>query len=111
MGMKKQWFGYREVNGNYVLKEIEQLPFVENDSICYCLYTRMVSEMGLIMTLTAFIYLMYLAVKSKKYIFMIYFFILLYLYVQFDSYAFYTIWIYIIMLKKHELNEDSLERN
>ena len=93
--------GYREVNGDYILKEIETLPQTESDSVCYCMYTRIVSELGLIMTLIAIGYIVRLAIKSKSYTMIMYLFIMLYLYVQFDSYAFYTVWIYIILLKAY----------
>ena len=95
---------YREINGNDIPREIEELPYIETDSISYCLYTRMISEIGIVMTIIAIYYLFYLAIKGKNRMFLVYLFILLYLYIQFDSYAFYTIWLYIVVSKNYISN-------
>lgn len=101
---------YREIKGNNIPQEIEELPYIETDSISYCLYTRMISEFGIIMTMIALCYLFYLAKKGKNLVFMVYLFVLLYLYIQFDSYAFYTIWLYIVMLKKYIINNSGEQK-
>lgn len=112
--------GYEEAIAEYksdYTKEMEELadPNFTNDSVNYCLYTRFTSEFGIIALIIAMIYMFRLSRKSKDIFMKNYIFILLYLYIQFESYAFYTIWLYIVLLQvekeKREIEDYNKEIN
>lgn len=89
----------KEYKSNYMI-EMEELinPNFTSDSVSYCLYIRLISEFGIIFLISAITYLYKLSRKSDNFWFRNYIWILLYIYVQFESYAFYTIWLYIVLL-------------
>ena len=79
------------------LKEVNDLanPNYHDDSVSYCLYIRIISEFGVFALLISLIYLVLLAKKSQldyRYVFLL---SILYLYLQFESLAFYAVWLYI----------------
>jgi len=87
------------------LKEINDLenPNYHDDSVSYCLYTRIISEFGIFALLLFVFYLILLAKNSKLFFRYHYLFIILYLYLQFESLSFYAIWLFIaIMLVKQK---------
>ena len=75
-----------------------------NDNATFCLYFRIISEFGIIV----FIYMIYLLVKKIKECDFKYkipmVLIISYLYIQFDSYAFYSLWLLlaVIVCSKHK---------
>ena len=67
-------------------------------SVSYCLYIRLISEYGIIMFI-AIIYALVNKIKDSKFKYKYeILFVLLYLYLQFDSYAFYSIWLLIFII-------------
>ena len=96
--------GYDDAMSEYkstYLKEMLELsaPDFNNDSVSYCLYIRFISEFGIILLFALFIYIKKLVKNSQfKYKWEL-LFITLYLYVQFESYAFYSLWLLIAILK------------
>lgn len=90
-------------NSNYT-GEIEQIinPNNFDSNASFCLYTRMISEYGIIIFVLIGIYFYKLVARSNfqyKYEFLLVF---LYLYLQFDSFAFYTLWIFIMVLSNYK---------
>lgn len=99
--------GYVEAANEYVnmtyLKEVNDLGYMEtqpDESVSYCLHIRILSELGIIM----YIYICYQLIlcyakinEEWKYIMMVG----SYLYIQFESYAFYTIWLIIVLCQLH----------
>ena len=84
-----------------------------SDSESLCFYTKFISEFGIISLILFFIYLFNLKNQCSNKDIKNYIWILLYLYIQFESYAFYTLWLYIVMLKinnQHKIN-NSIEKN
>lgn len=82
------------------MKEVNDLanPEYHDDSVSYCLYTRIISEFGIFALLLGLSFLYNLARKSTldyKYHHLL---ILLYLYLQFESLSFYAIWLYIAIM-------------
>lgn len=95
--------GYEEAMKEYkssYTNEMEQLanPNFTNDSVSFCLYTRVISEFGIVFLIIAITYIYQLSIKSNNLFFRNYVWILFYIYLQFESYAFYTIWLYIVLL-------------
>lgn len=96
---------------NY-LTEIEEIANTENfnSNASFCLYTRIISEYGIIVFILLATYISILIIRSNfkyKYELLI---ILLYLYFQFDSYAFYTLWIFIAILSNYNNINKDLEK-
>jgi len=86
---------------NPYLKEVKELadPNFNDDSVSYCLYIRFISEFGIIILIMFSVYVAKLFKNSVfKYKWEI-LLIILYLYVQFESYAFYSLWLLIVILK------------
>lgn len=95
--------GYEQAKEEYkssYMREVNELGDSDfnNDSVSYCLYIRLISELGLII----FCLLMYYLLKiTKKSVFKYkwpYLLTVLYIYLQFESYAFYAIWIYVLAM-------------
>lgn len=84
---------------NSYMKEVLELGDANynSDSVSYCLYIRIISELGIISLFIVVGYLYYLTRKNKTEFNTLYFIVILYLYLQFESYAFYAVWIYIIL--------------
>lgn len=95
--------GYEEAIQTYrssYVKEVIELgdPNYIDDSVSYCLYIRFISELGFIMLIIACAYIFKITKNSKfrcKYSYLL---ITLYLYLQFESYAFYSIWLFILIM-------------
>lgn len=95
--------GYDKAKEQYqssYVKEVNDLgnPEYYDDSVSYCLYIRFISEFGLIIFTIVLLWIIDITKKSKmKYRFE-YLIITLYIYLQFESYAFYALWIYILAM-------------
>ena len=102
---------YEQYDNDYT-KEIDELGGINesDDAASYSLYTRMVSEFGLIMTIIAFLYLVIITDRSRFPQKWLYFSIILYLYVQFESLGFYAIWLFIIIMTYTKGDLTYLER-
>lgn len=106
-GISNAWYplnnGYdeavEEYNNSY-MREVEEL-YKSKTATVFSMHIRIISEMGLIMWI---LILILLYDKQNKFIY----FILLYLYIQFDSYAFYTLWIYIFFSKIYQHSKGTL---
>lgn len=101
-GLSNTWIPFN--NGySYALSQYDNTYLVEINNLAntrgssfYCMPLRIISEMGIFALLVCF-----LKLASKKYWF--YFLIIIWLYLQFDSYAFYAVWIYLFI--KGERND------
>ena len=99
--------GYYQALSNYkndYLVEIEGIidPTNFDSNASFCLFTRIISEYGIIIFILIIICTYILMSKSNfkyKYELLL---ITVYLYLQFDSYAFYTIWIFITILLNYK---------
>lgn len=95
--------GYEEAKEHYdnkYTKEVEEIGGLNthDDSASYSLYTRFISEFGLIMFIIALIYLINITDRSTFPQKWLYFSIVLYLYLQFESLGFYALWLFIIVM-------------
>ena len=107
-GLSNTWIPFN--NGySYALSQYDNSYLVEVNNLAntrgssfYCMPLRIISEMGIFALLVCLFKL-----ASKKYWF--YFFIIVWLYLQFDSYAFYAVWIYLFI--KGEKNDFSNSSN
>jgi len=82
-----------------------------DDSVAYSLYIRMISEFGLIMTIIAIVFLAKLTKNSILPQRWLYFAIIMYIYVQFESLGFYAIWFFVLTMMftaKNEITEKTL---
>lgn len=96
--------GFVEARGEYKNPntwEINGLinPNISSDSVAYCLYTRWISELGLIGFLSIVFYFLKYWRKVPDGGMKIYFWLVCYLYIQFDSYAFYSLWIMLLLFR------------
>lgn len=80
------------------VNELSDLNF-SSDSVTYSMYFRIISELGIIGFTLIMLYICSYYKKNLTFEMKIYFFMVLYLYIQFDSYAFYSIWILVTLLK------------
>lgn len=72
---------------------------------------RLISEFGIFIFLLIITYFIYIAKKSNinnKYLIL---FIFFYLYIQFDSYAFYTLWLVLFTLKYSDFLKLTIQKN
>lgn len=85
---------------NSYLREVRELEDVNynDESASYCLYTRIVSEFGIITLAFLLIYLCKITKQSNLPYKWEYFATVIYLYIQFESYAFYAIWLYLAII-------------
>jgi hypothetical protein len=87
--------------------EVEDLKGVVTTSF-FCGHLRLLADFG------AVVYVPFMAMlftkRRKSLLRGIFFWVLVYLYVQFDSYAFYTIWLYLFFYEyeRHQSGEDRL---
>ena len=110
--------GYEEAREAYTSTYTREVDDLDNksvtfydDSVSYSLYTRMISEFGLIMTIVAIIYLAKLTKSSLLPQRWLYFAIILYIYVQFESLGFYALWLFIVtmmMTSEDKISEKTL---
>ena len=107
--------GYEQAIAQYkssYIKEMEELadPEFTDDSVSYCLYIRFISEFGLILFILTIYYLIKITKSSSFKYKWPYFFMILYIYLQFESYAFYAIWIYILAMHYTKNKQYLLEK-
>lgn len=103
--------GYQKAKSQYTNsfdKEVNDLEFAtlnSNDNTTHCMYTRLITEYGFIIFSGMIFYWlkMYQSIKDKKW--KAFFMIMVYLYMQFDAYGFYTYWLFFIIYKKHLLQK------
>lgn len=91
--------GYNEAKEEYTndyIKEVEALKEFKEYSL-FCMYIKIISEYGLIILIILLISLFSLT-NLFEYI------IICYLLVQFDSYSFYSVWLYFFMKKQKLCN-------
>lgn len=108
--------GYEQAMNEYkssYTNEMEQLanPSYTDDSVSYCLYTRITSEFGIIFLIATITYIYQLSRKSSDLYLKNYIWILFYIYSQFESYAFYTIWLYIVLINIEKKNNNEVLEN
>ncbi len=108
-GLSNTWIpfnnGYAsayKVLTNTYMGEIDSLYGTTGSSF-YCMPIRILAEFGL-----PILCILLIKLFDKKTI--VFFIIILYLYIQFDSYAFYTIWIYLFLVreKKNDIGYSGL---
>lgn len=103
--------GYQKAKSQYTNsfdKEVNDLEFAtsnSNDNTTHCMYTRLITEYGFIIFSGMMFYWlkMYQSIKDRKW--KAFFMIMVYLYLQFDAYGFYTYWLFFIIYKKHLLQK------
>lgn len=78
-----------------------------DDAVCACMYVRLISEIGLLATCAILFLIIALSVKSKNVLLLL---ITMYLYIQFSSFAFYTLWI-LILKCLYDLKKLKIEKN
>lgn len=110
--------GYDEARETYkstYLREVDALDKdktdFHDDSVAYSLYIRFISEYGLILTIVAIVYLIRITKDSRLPQRWLYFAVILYIYVQFESLGFYALWIFILTMiftNKREITEKDL---
>lgn len=98
--MEKGYLGAKaEYKSNYTRELVEVKEGVKrnNDSVSYCLFARVFSELGVIIAIIIILYLsrMYFYIKDREW--KAIFLSVTYLYVQFESYAFYSIWLLLVL--------------
>ena len=89
----------REVYDSSYVREVDDLDnksvTFHDDSVSYSLYTRMISEFGLVLTIVAIAYLVDITRKSRLPQRWLYFAIIMYIYIQFESLGFYALWLFV----------------
>ena len=105
--------GYEKAKEQYkstYVKEVNDLgnPNYYDDSVSYCLYIRFISEFGLLMFICVLIWIIDITKQSKMNYKYEYLLITAYLYLQFESYAFYALWIFILAML-HTRKDDGKE--
>lgn len=96
--------GYQEAKKEYkssYITEVEALKEFKGYSL-YCMHIKLISEYGLI-----FFIIILINLYSTRYIFE--YFVLCYLFLQFDSYAFYLIWLYLFIKNKKYMKSSKLK--
>ena len=98
----KSWYT-GEVNALYYALETSE------ESVTFCLYTRLISEFGLIIFLRILMELSYIYknINDKNWKFT--FSVVLYLYIQFEPYAFYSIWLFLVLNEAKKRNQELKE--
>ncbi|RGJ28017.1 hypothetical protein [Fusobacterium varium] len=95
--------GYEEARKEYTnsyVDEVNQLKFFNGHSL-FCMYIKIISEFGIVV-----LGIILISLYSKK--FFLEYMIILYLYLQFDSYAFYSIWFYLYLKKYLKIKEGGI---
>jgi hypothetical protein len=96
--------GYSEAYSEYkndYMGEVNGLATAEKkqlESVSFCMYIRIISEMGFVVFLiiARSLFLTYKTLNQKDW--KIVFLVMLYLYIQFESYAFYSLWILMVLI-------------
>ena len=94
------------------MREVRELgnPEFNDDSVTYCLYIRFISEFGLIFFIGVLWYLIKITRESDFKYKWPYLLSVMYIYLQFESYAFYSIWIYILCMCYTKKLQDTTEK-
>ena len=110
--------GYDEARETYKSTYVREVDALDkdktdfhDDSVAYSLYIRFISEYGLILTIVAIVYLIRITKDSRLPQRWLYFAVILYIYVQFESLGFYALWIFILTMiftNKKEITEKDL---
>ena len=102
---------YSKYNNGY-RDEVLGLQKYQNfseDNATFCMYTRIISEFGFVIFAILGIYI-YKLIRSSNLEYKIPLLLtIVYLYIQFDSYAFYAMWLLIIILQKTKKEDQNLE--
>lgn len=96
---------FEEYQNSY-MKEVRGLYNTTHNQF-FSMPVRLISEFGIFVFLIVIIYFIYIARNSEvnnKYLVLLIFF---YLYIQFDSYAFYTMWLVLFIFKYHQYLKSS----
>ena len=95
--------GYLEALAEYKNPYLSEVNALANQKVSqiFCLPVRIISEFGILVLLIIMIYLF-----DRKNLFI--YLLTWYLYIQFDSYAFYTLWMYIFFVKVRKNGEPRL---
>lgn len=93
----------REYKNSYIVEVIQigSDDYYESNA-SFCFYTRLISEGGILLAILFFAYIFSIFRKSQFYYKYELLAIFLYLYLQFDSYAFYTLWILIFIFVNNQ---------
>lgn len=83
--------------GNAYILEIETLKNATKVDSLFCMPIKLISDFGLIATIFMVIYFLYKAIKKHVDIFVV--FMTMWLYIQFDSYAFYSMWLLLYLVR------------
>lgn len=107
--------GYNQAVEKYestYMREVRELgdPEFNDDSVTYCLYIRFISEFGLIFFIGVLWYLIKITRESDFKYKWPYLLSVMYIYLQFESYAFYSIWIYILCMCYTKKLQDTTEK-
>ncbi|MGN1410886.1 MAG: hypothetical protein ACI4WH_00050 [Oscillospiraceae bacterium] len=93
MVMKGTDQAFLEYENSYLYEVISVMNYPKDSY--FCMYVKLIAEFGLVFTIFLLV-----NIFSKKY--WIQFLIIAYLYIQFDSYAFYSIWLYLFFIYKNK---------
>lgn len=88
------------------IDEAEHASQWTGGSATYNMYMRILSEYGIVMSLFVFGYIIYCFIKVKDPMLRIAIASSMYLYIQFESYAFYSIWLVIIFIEMRIKSKD-----
>lgn len=100
---------FSEYKSSYMV-EVYQLYNTTHNQF-FSMPIRLISEFGIFIFLLIITYFIYIAKKSNinnKYLIL---FIFFYLYIQFDSYAFYTLWLVLFTLKYSDFLKLTIQKN
>ncbi|CAK7026995.1 MULTISPECIES: hypothetical protein [Fusobacterium] len=95
--------GYEEARKEYTnsyMYEVNQLKNFNGHSL-FCMYIKIISEFGIVV-----LGIILISLYSKEYF--LEYMIILYLYLQFDSYAFYSMWFYLYLKKYLKIKEGGI---
>lgn len=93
--------GYYDALLNYTnsfTSEVRRLEYSYDDNASYSMYIRLISEYGIIWTLLLLLFIGKLFINSKFKHRLLLLLVTAYLYVQFDSLGFYSLWLCILIL-------------
>jgi len=97
-GLSNIWYpftdGYQEARAQYkstYVREVENLKTKKPSSLL-CMPVRIISELGIVVFAVILVLLF-----DRKHTFL--YLVLIYIYLSFDSYAFYSVWIYLFFIK------------
>ncbi|MDH6459827.1 hypothetical protein M2102_003499 [Fusobacterium sp. PH5-7] len=89
----------KEYTNNYII-EVNSLKNFNGYSL-FCMYIKIISEFGIVV-----LGIILISLYSKEYF--LEYLIILYLYLQFDSYAFYSVWFYLYLKKYLKIKEGGI---